>query len=148
MVSWIEGIAALAGGSTLTVVAQSGAAWLKSRGERHKIDRDADIKIEEHRDKLTFDLLDAARLEAAAARQDAAELRPMLARLAHFEEALDHIHDLLHAEMPDEKKAAERRARAFLNRMRRIGDARGAILNEVQRAQSVVALIHPDGDLS
>jgi hypothetical protein len=127
MVTWFEALFVAGSGGGLTLLAQSGTAWLKARGERHRTNRDADVKLEEHRDKLTFDLLDAARVEVAAARDEAASLRPMVARLAHFEEALDHIHALLHAQMGEERKAAERRARAFLSRMRSIADARGTV---------------------
>ena len=127
MVTWFEALFVAGSGGGITLLAQSGTAWLKARGDRHRTDRDADVKLEEHRDKLTFDLLDAARVEVAAARDEAASLRPMVARLAHFEEALDHIHALLHAQMGEERKAAERRARAFLNRMRSIAEARGAL---------------------
>ena len=108
MVTWIEALFVAGSGGGITLLAQSGTAWLKARGERHRTDRDADVKLEAHRDKLTFDLLDAARVEVAAARDEAASLRPMVARLAHFEEALDHIHALLHAR--NGRRAKGRRA--------------------------------------
>lgn len=117
--------------------------WVKTRGDRSSAQASAEVQLEQHRDKLTFDLLAAARSELAvvrdqltAARGEAELLRPLQARLAHFEEALDHIEALLNSDTPEEEAAAERRARAFLNRMRRAADAIGALRNEAQIRRS------------
>jgi hypothetical protein len=150
MVTWYEALVAASSGGGLTLLAQGASTWLKARGERHSADRTVDAQLEEHRDRLTFELLDAARTEVAAARHEAASLRPMVARLAHFEEALDHIHALLHADTVEEKNAAERRARAFLHRMRRMVPARAAAPDEGQRPRSDApsADRHPEEDAS
>lgn len=108
----------VAGGGALTLGGQYVIAWMKGRDVRHVADREADAKLEEHRDSLTFDLLNAAREELTAFRQEVSSLRPLQARVAHLEEALDHLHALLHADSDAEWEAAERRAKGFLKRMR------------------------------
>jgi hypothetical protein len=129
----VELVVAAASGGGGTLIFQGVAAWWKSRIEMRRDDRDADARLNAHRDKLTFDLLGAAREEREALRSELAELRPMMVRLAHLEEALDHVHALLQAEGEAERRAAERRAKAFLRRMRpEIGDLR----NSAQAATS------------
>jgi hypothetical protein len=96
----------------------------------------ADLKIEEHRDGLTFDLLSAARTEVAALRQEVERLRPLDKHLQDFETALEHIEALMSPMNSADRRAAERSARAFLNRIRRLQEARGAITNEAQRLDS------------
>lgn len=121
------------GGGGATVVAQGIAAWWKSRGAKYKVDAD----IEAHRDNLTLDLLKAARDEAKAARAETVSVH-----LVHLEEALDHIHALLHADGDAERKAAEKRAKAFLRRMRpEVGDIR----NQRQKLRSAEELAKRDG---
>lgn len=117
--------------------------WIQSREERKQQATNADVALEQHRDKLTLDLLETARTEAkslreeiAAARAEAAISRSLQNRLAHFEEALDHIGNLLSTGTPEEKKASERRATAFLNRMRRLAEAEGTLRNELQIHES------------
>lgn len=140
MDNWGQVAAALVSGGAMTWAGNAALQWWRSRDDRAKARDDADVRLEEHRDRLTFDLLAAARSEVAAARAEASFLRPLQARLAHFEEALDHIEALLNSDTPEERNAAERRARAFLNRMRRMADAGGTIRNEVQRRDSLNAL--------
>jgi thioredoxin-like negative regulator of GroEL len=133
----VENALLVLGGGGATVVAQWGLAWLKGRSEIHRANRDTDAKLEEHRDSLTFDLLSAAREEIAQWRAQAAQLGPMMVHAAHLEEALDHLHALLHSESDLERQAAEKRAAAFLRRMRpQIGDLRQA----EQRKQSFETL--------
>lgn len=103
-------------------------------------DRKADLDLEVHRDGLTFQLLETARAELAILRVEVERLRPNEEHLHHFEMALQHIEALLLAESEAERMAAERGAKAFLNRMRRMQEARGTILNEAQRQESEVAL--------
>lgn len=91
-----------AGGSVVTLIGQALIAWVKGGS-------DAD----QHREKLTFELLEAAREEVKLARQEVAELRPVAARLAHFEEALDHIEALRYG-----GEVARRAATIFLRRFR------------------------------
>ncbi|ARR52119.1 hypothetical protein HY78_00915 [Rhizorhabdus wittichii DC-6] len=133
MTGAVELVMAAATGGGGTLVFQGVVAWWKSRADMRRDDREADARLEERRDKLTFDLLDAAGEERTALRSELAELRPIIARVAHLDEAFDHIHALLHAEGEIERRAAERRARAFLRRMRpEIGDLR----NSAQAATS------------
>ncbi len=122
---------------------QAVLAWMKNRGEQAARKEDSNVKLTEHSSKLMFEVLEAARVdvqlaraEAKAARTENASLRSMEGRFAHFEEALDHIKMLIAAEGAEEVRAARRRATAFLNRMRRLADARGTILNELQLQQS------------
>jgi hypothetical protein len=132
MTTLIEAAALMAGGSGGTMFSQAIGGWWRDRREAKRDDRSADTRQEEHRDSLTFQLLTAAReemttlrSELTSIRAEAAQLRPLLVVGAHLEEALDHLHALLHAEGELELRAAERRARAFLKRMRpSIGDLR------------------------
>jgi hypothetical protein len=134
------------GGGCATVIAQWGVAWFKGRGDVHRADRDADAKLEEHRDSLTFDLLTAAREEMAALRAEATSLRPLMIHAAHLEEALDHLHALLHSGSDLEREAAERRAAAFLRRMRpQIGDLRQAEQRR-RSAETLNGSTEHDGD--
>jgi len=97
-------------------------AWIKARGQTQTSEQ----KISLQRDGLLLQLLENARAEAAASRMEITSMRPQIAeaiaRLAHFDESLDHLSYLLSARGEAEQQAAERRARAFLTRMR--SDAR------------------------
>ena len=120
------------GGGGATVVTQAVTGWWKSRGDRYAVDRKVDAEIDASRDQLTIQLLKAARDEAAAARAETVSLH-----LIHLEEALDHIYALLNSDNDIERGAAEKRARAFLRRMRpEIGDLR----NQRQVARSAQVL--------
>src|SRR5690606_16832963 len=96
-------------------------------------DRKADLDLEIHRDGLTFELLEAARKELASLRVEVERSRVSESHIRHFDEAIQHIEMLLLAENSGERMTAEREARAFLNRMRRMQEARGIIANEMQR---------------
>lgn len=107
-----------------------------------------------HRDELTFELLQNARSEMLATRTEMDGLRTEIQKLRsmedhffHFQQALDHIEALLMAKTDGERTAAERNARAFLNRMRRLENAKGTIANETQRASSKITLFDRDGKL-
>lgn len=104
----------------------------------------ADFDIEKHRDKLTFELLQAARSEISALRLEVERLQPNGQHLRHFEAALDHLEALLSAGTEEERAVAERQARAFLNRMRRLREASGVLRNEVQRLDSTIAIQRRD----
>ncbi len=118
---------AAGGGGAGALLIQAVTGWLKHRDT-----------VEEHRDQLTFDLLRAAREEMAAMRAEVGYLRPISARALHIEEALDHIEALLNPATGPEREAAERRARAFLRRMRpEIGDLR----NTAQTHESAKRII-------
>jgi len=115
---------------------------LKSAERKELMSTDA--RLEEHRDGLTFQLLDAARIELLLMRTEVEKLRPMETHLYHLQQALEHIEALLNAD-PDSRAVAERNARAFLNRMRRLEDAKGTIANEIQRQRAAEKLgIDPD----
>lgn len=125
------------GGGGATLFAQVAAGWWRARGVRYKVDRTVDADLETERGKLTLELLKAAREDAKAVREETASIHAV-----HLEEALDHIHALLNADGADERKAAERRARAFLRRMRpEVGDIR----NRRQAVRSAQALAARDG---
>lgn len=131
-------VAAIGGVATWlgSVLVQS----LRSRDRRYEIGREADLKLEEHRDGLTFQLLEAARVELTSLRNEVSRLRPMEAHLIQFEEALHHIELML---FPGDTSRAdvERHARAFLNRVRRVQTATGTMLNEAQRLDSTVEMV-------
>ena len=108
-------------------------------------------RLEIHRDELTFELLQNARLEMASARIEVEDLRDEVRKLRsmenhffHFQQSLDHLEALLFSTTPEEKASAERNARAFLNRMRRLNEAKGTITNEVQRHASEAHLLGED----
>lgn len=132
-------IAAIAlGGGGTTMFAQAVGGWWKGRSADKRTQLDHDAKLEEHRDSLTFDLLTAAREEMASLRAEASSLRPLMVHAAHLEEALDHLHALLHADGDLERKAAERRAKAFLKRMRPDpGEKRQAVQTEISAANLI-----------
>jgi hypothetical protein len=138
MASLMEAAALVLGGGGSTVFVQAVGGWWSGRREDRRNERDTDLKIEEHRDSLTFDLLTAAREEMSALRSEAASLRPLALHVAHLEEALDHLHALLHAEGELEQIAASRRAKAFLKRMRpEPGEKRNAVQAEISAARVI-----------
>lgn len=112
---------------------------LKIKAEGAKALLDVDAVLEKHRDGLTFQLLDAARTELVLMRGEVEKLRPMESHLYHLQQALEHIEALLNPD-PDSRALAERNARAFLNRMRRLEDAKGTIANEIQRQRAAETL--------
>lgn len=93
--------------------------WMRSGDRRHEAGRKFDLQLAEHRDKLMFDVLGAAREEIAAARKEASELRPLVIHLNHFDEALSHIESLINAQTEDENERARQAASDFLQRMNR-----------------------------
>ncbi len=120
---------------------ESGSADASARaGERA-----ADLALETHRDELTIQLLTAARSECEALRLELERRGPVSEEhVRHFQTALNHIEAIVMAENPGERKTAERAALAFLNRMRRLADVRGTLMNEAQRLQSGIHLIDRD----
>lgn len=141
-------------GAVLALMGASGVAgWLgnvvlemvKGRGARVAADREADLKLEQHRDGLTFQLLEAARTEVAALQTQVSQLRPLEGHLIHFSEALMHIERMLIVPHDSENRSQiEREARAFLNRMRRSQEVDGHIRNEAQRLESAVKVAERD----
>jgi hypothetical protein len=114
--------------------------WLRNRSADHSVDRNIDAQMEQHWTKTMLELVSTLRNELAEAKIEITALRPMEARLAHLEEALDHIHALLSSDSDAERRAAERRARAFMRRMRG-DDAKGELRNAVQAVRSARNLI-------
>jgi hypothetical protein len=105
-------------------------------------------RLEIHKDELTFQLLQNARLEMASARIEVEDLRDEVRKLRsmenhffHFQQSLDHLEALLFPGSPEDRAAAERNARAFLARMRRLNEAKGTIANEAQRAASGLSIL-------
>lgn len=110
------------------------------RKEIRKQDFDHALSLNGQRDDLAIELLSSARNEVVTARSEMEGLRDEIKSLRalethfyHFQQALDHLSAVLFATDLDEKSTAERNAKAFLTRMKRLQDAKGAIANEVQR---------------
>lgn len=141
MPDWLMFVLAGGGGGALVKLAPIAIEWIKAGPKRREVELDGEAKIDRQRSELTLELLRQAHDEVAAARKEVAELRPLQARLAHFEEALDHIHAMLSSDTDAEKAAAERRARAFLRRMRG-EDAKGERRNALQAEISAERLKH------
>lgn len=149
----LSALASLAGagvaGGGVTIAAQMVVSWFASRSANHRADRDADIQIDAQQNKLTFDLLTAARADSAAVREELAELRVISARAVRLEESLDHLEAILTAPTEEARHGAEQRARAFLKRMRpSVGDLR----QEIQKSASAREIAkrvagEPEGEL-
>jgi len=71
--------------------------------------RNVDMKLKEHRDELTFDVIKTARDEIKRLNEEATQLRPLVIRMVHLDEALDHLEALTTAHTDAEKLAAETR---------------------------------------
>lgn len=130
----------VAGSSILTWLGQM---WVQGRN-RHD-------KIQSHQDDLTFLLLKGAREEMASARSEieglrdeVQSLRSLELHMFHFQQSLDHLEALLQAKTTESRTVAERNARAFLNRMRRLQEAKGTVRNEAQTLESTVNKIVRD----
>lgn len=115
----------------------------REKTAKEVIDRGERLEI--HRDELTFELLQTARGEMTVARVEMEDLRDEVRKLRkmelhfyHFQQSLDHLEALIFAETDVIRATAERNARAFLTRMRRLTAAKGTIANEAQRAASEV----------
>jgi len=129
-----------------------GSAAYRYRVSQKEKQADKHDRLEIHRDELTFELLQSARAEMAVLRSELDDmrketntLRKLERHFFHFQQALDHLDALLSASSPDERENAERNARAFLNRMRRLAESEGTIANEVQRVQSEVSVKERQG---
>jgi polyhydroxyalkanoate synthesis regulator phasin len=104
-------------------------------------------RLEVHRDGLALTLIQNARNEMSAARVEVEDLRDEVRKLRamethfyHFQQSLDHLEALLFPETVEDGKHAERNARAFLTRMRRLNEAKGTLANEAQRAASEISV--------
>lgn len=132
MIDFLALVAAASAGGGFTWVGQTATGYFKSRNDRVDAQTTNDFAMMQHRDKLTFELLHAAREEVMAARVETVELRSLQLRLIHFEEALNHIDALLKADDEESRAMVERSAMQFLTRMKRYQEAAGAMRNEAQ----------------
>jgi hypothetical protein len=105
-------------------------------------------RLEMHRDDLTLQIISRgreelalARIEVSDMREEVRKLRAMETHFFHFQQSLDHLEALLTASTTEERMVAERNARAFLTRMRRLNEAKGTITNEVQRMASEISIL-------
>jgi len=141
----------------ISAVATWAAQWWLYRTKRADAKAIAIVesadKIEIHRDELTFQLLQNARLEMASARIEVEDLRDEVRKLRsmenhffHFQQSLDHLQALLFSDTAEDRAAAERNARAFLARMRRLNEAKGTIANEAQRAASELNILERNAE--
>lgn len=130
-------------GTVFGVVGTAVVQLIRTGGETDGKKMETKAKLEEHWTDTTLELVDALRSELSDARRELGELRPLITRLAHFEESLDHLHALLAAHRSGnavEIQAAERRASAFLSRMR--GDAaKGEMRQAVQTVISAQRIV-------
>lgn len=123
----------------LTAVATwIGQAFIHKR-EVRKIELDHAAKVNESRDDLAIELLANARNEIIAARaemtglrEEINSLRAMEQHFYHFQQALEHLAAVISSNTPEERVNAERNAKAFLNRMNRLQEAKGTIAQEAQ----------------
>jgi len=113
------------------------------RKEWRKMELEHAATVDASRDGLAIELLSSARAEVVTARAEMESLRDEMKALRameqhfyHFQQALDHLSSVLNAKNAGERAAAERNARAFLNRMNRLQEAKGTIANEVQRVDA------------
>lgn len=117
------------------------AVTAAAEAERLRADAEATrdrvgLDVRTHNDGLAVELLETARAELAILKVELEQQRARQAHLQHFERALEHLEALIMAENDAEFALAKRNARAFLNRMKRLAEARGTVINEVQRAES------------
>lgn len=126
----------------------------KARRDAIKEANEQSDRLEIHRDDLTLQIIRSGREELALARVEVDDLREEVRKLRgmethfyHFQQSLDHLEALITASTPEEREQAERNARAFLNRMRRLQAAKGTIANEVQHASSEIELLDRDDKL-
>jgi alpha-amylase/alpha-mannosidase (GH57 family) len=135
----------------------AGAAWIGQlwlyRDKRQQASEETHAKVEMHKDGLTFELLQVARQEMSSTRVEIDDLRDEVKKLRameqhyyHFQQSLDHLESLLFAKDENDRKVAEGNARAFLNRMQRLNNAKGTIANETQRNIAKVGGIEKDID--
>jgi hypothetical protein len=132
--------------AALSALATGIAVAAKYRREGRQMELDHAATVDVSRDDLAIELLSSARAEVVTARAEMTSLREEINSLRameqhfyHFQQALDHLAAVLFAKNPKERGTAERSARAFLNRMARLKDAKGVIANEIQRVESTLS---------
>lgn len=110
------------------------------RKDMRKMELDHTEKVDVHRDELALELLSSARNEVVQARsemdglrEEIKSLRAMETHFYHFQQAIDNLSAVLFAVDEHDRANAERNAKAFLARMKRLQEAKGTIANEAQR---------------
>lgn len=110
------------------------------RKDMRKMELDHTASVDQHRDELALELLGSARNEVVQARSEMESLRDEIKSLRameqhfyHFQQAIEHLSAVLFAHDEHDRANAERNAKAFLARMKRLQEAKGTIANEVQR---------------
>lgn len=110
------------------------------RKDMRKMELDHTATIDVHRDELALELLSSARNEVVQARsemeglrEEIKSLRAMEQHFYHFQQAIEHLSAVLFANDAVDRANAERNAKAFLGRMKRLQEAKGTIANEAQR---------------
>jgi len=122
----------------------AGKLWVANRKltlDARSKEQEGDLKIEEQKDQLTQELLKSALSQVAQLTLEVERLRPNTEHLYNAKQAFEYLEMILFPDSPEEKLSAERRARVFLARMKRVEEAQGTIRNEVQRQQSGSHLI-------
>lgn len=129
----------------ITSVVTAAGQYLIFQRQWRKDTLDTEAVVEKTRNDLTIQLLSSARSEAVAARAEIEglhgqvnSLRQLEQHFFHFQQALDHLDAIVNAADEGVRKQAERSARAFLTRMRRLMEAKGTIANEVQTVDSAL----------
>lgn len=132
-----------------SIVTWTAQAWAYRRSRKNEHAEESD-RLEIHRDQFTLELLQNARAEITLVRaeindlrEEQGTLRKLEQHVYHFQESLDHLERVLFAESEEDLAQAKRNAAAFLKRMRRMQDAKGTVINEVQRRVSE-RNVHPD----
>lgn len=110
------------------------------RKDMRKMELDHTASVDKHRDELALELLGSARNEVVQARSEMESLRDEIKSLRameqhfyHFQQAIENLSAVLFATDEADRANAERNAKAFLARMKRLQEAKGTIANEVQR---------------
>lgn len=110
------------------------------RKDMRKMELDHTATVDQHRDELALELLSSARNEVVQARsemeglrEEIKSLRAMEQHFYHFQQAIEHLSAVLFATDAADRANAERNAKAFLSRMKRLAEAKGTIANEAQR---------------
>lgn len=121
------------------VVTWVGQAFVYRKDVR-KMELDHSATVDQSRDELALELLSSARNEVvqarsemSALREEVNSLRAMEQHFYHFQQAIEHLSAVLFASDEHDKANAERNAKAFLSRMKRLQEAKGTIANEAQR---------------
>lgn len=131
------------------VVTWAGAMWRYSDERKDRREEKAATKadvaaaaalaVEQHRDEMILTLLATVKEENARALTELAEvreenraLRSLEQHFYHFQQAIDHLEALLSAgNDTDARAVAEKNATAFLERMKRIQQAKGDIQQSI-----------------